>query len=67
MEKRLYRVMKDKKLCGVCTGLAKHFSLDTTIVRLIFVALTLFVGGGILAYILCALLIPEEPTNIIEG
>lgn len=67
MEKKLYRSVKDKKLCGVCAGLAKHFSLDTTVVRLIFVALTLFVGGGILAYILCALLIPEEPTNVIDA
>lgn len=66
MEKKLYRIMENKKLCGVCTGFAKYFSLDLTIVRLIFVALTLFVGGGILAYILCALLIPEEPTNVID-
>ena len=67
MEKKLYRVMKDKKVCGVCTGLAKYFSIDATIVRLIFVIFTLFVGGGILAYILCALLIPEEPSNVIDA
>ena len=66
MEKKLYKSVNNKKLCGVCAGLAKYFSLDTTIVRLIFVALTLFVGGGILAYILCALLIPEEPSDVID-
>ena len=67
MEKKLYRNKKEKKLCGVCAGLAKYFSIDATIVRLIFVIFTLFVGGGILAYILCALLIPEEPSNIIDA
>ena len=66
MEKKLYRSIRDKKLCGVCAGLAKYFSLDATVVRLLFVLCTLFVGGGILAYIICALLIPEEPSGIID-
>ena len=61
MEKKLYRVMEGKQLCGICTGLAKYFSLDVSLVRLGAVLLGLF-GPGVLAYIICAFVIPEEPT-----
>ena len=66
MEKKLYRSRTDKKICGVCGGLAKYLNMDATIVRVLMVLLTLFVGGGLLAYIICALIIPEEPKNIVE-
>lgn len=65
MEKKLYRVMKGKQLCGVCTGLAQYFKLDVTIVRLAAVLLALF-GPGVIAYIVCALVIPEEPAPYID-
>ena len=60
MEKKLYRINKGKKLCGVCTGLAEYFDLDVNIVRLITVvaALTSF---GIVGYIAAAIIIPEKP------
>ena len=63
MEKKLYRSSTDKKLCGVCGGLAKYFSVDATIIRLALVLFCLFGGGGLLAYIICALVIPEEPKD----
>lgn len=67
MEKKLYRSTTDKKLAGVCAGLAKYFSIDVTLVRLIWAIVTLCtVGTGILAYIICALIIPEEPTDVID-
>ena len=66
MEKKLYRSRTDKKICGVCGGLAKYLYMDVTFVRVLTVLLTLFVGGGLLAYIICALIIPEEPENIVE-
>ena len=66
MEKKLYKSTKDKKLCGVCAGLAKYFSLDATIVRLALVAFCLLGGCGILAYIICAIVMPEEPSDIID-
>ena len=59
MEKRLYRNMNDKKLCGVCSGLADYFKLDPTLVRLAWAALVIFGGTGVLLYILAALIIPE--------
>ena len=65
MEKKLYRSRTDKKLAGVCGGLAKYLNMDTTIVRLIWALVTLFAGAGLLAYIVCALVIPEEPETFL--
>jgi len=61
MEKKLYRINEGKKLCGVCGGFAEYFNIDPTIVRLLWVLFTLFVGCGIIAYIVCALVIPSKP------
>lgn len=67
MEKKLYKDKKNEKLCGVCAGIAKYFSMDPTIVRLALVAFCLLGGSGVLAYIICAIVIPDEPTNIIDA
>ena len=67
MDKKLYRSRTDKKICGVCGGLAKYLGMDATVVRLILVLITLFVGAGLLAYIIAALVIPEEPENVIDA
>jgi phage shock protein C len=64
MEKKLYRSRYDKKLAGVCAGLAKYLNMDPTVVRLVWVLISLFAGAGLLAYIICALVIPEEPAEI---
>ena len=61
MEKKLYRSRTDEKVAGVCGGIAKFFGIDSTIVRLLWVLAILFVGSGVLLYIVCALVIPEEP------
>ena len=63
MEKKLYRIMAGKKIAGVCTGIADYFKLDVTAVRLVWVLCVLFAGMGLLAYIIAALLIPEEPQD----
>ena len=60
MEKKLYRSKNNKTLCGVCGGIAEYFQIDPTVVRLIWVFLTLCAGMNILVYILCALIIPQE-------
>lgn len=67
MEKKLYRSRSDKKLCGVCGGLAKYLNMDPTIVRLIWALITIFAGAGLIAYIVCALVIEEEPENVIDA
>ncbi len=64
MEKKLYKDQKNKKICGVCSGIAKYFNIDPTIIRLAFVLLSLCVGGGLLAYIICALVMSNEPETV---
>ena len=61
MEKKLYRSKIDKKICGVCGGLAEYLNVDSTVIRLLWVLAALFVGCGLLAYIVAALVIPENP------
>lgn len=61
MEKKLYRSRKEKKMAGVCGGIATFFKIDPTIVRLIWVLAVLCAGTGVVLYIACALVIPEEP------
>lgn len=58
--KKLYKSRNDKMICGVCGGLAKYLEMDPTIVRLITVVLGLAVGGGIIAYIIAAVIMPFE-------
>ena len=67
MEKKLYRVMEGKKLCGVCTGLSEYFKLDVSLIRVLWVLIGLFGGCGLLAYIICARIIPEKPTGYINA
>jgi len=59
--KKLYRSTKDRWLAGICGGIAEYFELDPTIIRVLFVVFSLFAGGGILAYIILWLIIPQEP------
>ncbi len=61
MEKKLYKSVKDKKLCGVCAGIAEYFGIDSTLIRLAWVVLTLFAGAGLLAYIIAAIVMPVKP------
>ena len=64
--KKLYLSQTDKKLVGVCGGIAEYFDIDSTIVRLIWVLMAFAVGTGLLAYFICALIIPEAPINVVE-
>ena len=67
MQKKLYRSVSDRKVAGVCAGVAKYLNIDPTVVRIIWAILALFAFFGIAAYLICAFIIPEEPSNIIEG
>ena len=64
MEKKLYRSVKDKKLTGVCGGVADYFRIDSSIVRIIWAVSALFAGVSVLAYIICAFVLPEEPAQL---
>lgn len=58
--KRYYRDQENKIIWGVCSGLAKYFNIDVTIVRIVWLVLTIAsVGTGILLYIAIALIAPK--------
>lgn len=59
MAKKLYRSKTDKKIAGVCGGLANHFDMDPTMMRIIWLIAFLCAGTGLLAYIICWIAIPE--------
>ena len=61
MEKKLYKG-RDKKIFGVCSGLAEYFDMDPTVMRLIFVGAFFLLGTGILAYIVMAIVMPDPPS-----
>lgn len=61
MERKLYKSSLDKKICGVCGGLAEYFGIDATVIRLLIVLFTLAGGSGILFYIVAALIMPDGP------
>lgn len=60
MKKRLYKSRTDKKVCGVCGGIASYFDVDPTVIRLIWVIFTLAGGSGLIAYIIAAIIMPDE-------
>ncbi len=65
--KKMYLSETDKKVSGVCGGIAEYFDIDSTLVRLAWVilSLALTVGvGGLIIYIIAALIIPKRQENV---
>lgn len=54
-KKRLYKSSRNKKICGVCGGIAEYLNIDPTVIRLITAIIGLAWGSGILLYIIMAL------------
>ncbi len=63
MSKKLYRSKTDRVIFGVCGGIAEYFEIDSTIVRVITVALLLVGTGIVWLYIILAIIIPENPSK----
>lgn len=61
--RRLYRSRTNRKLFGVCGGIAQYFEVDAFFVRMLFLILICFLGGGLLMYIVFACIVPKEPIN----
>ena len=59
MKKQLMRSGRDKKVAGVCAGVAHYFDIDPTIVRVIWGVLAFGYGAGIIAYIILWIIAPE--------
>jgi len=65
MQKKLYKSNTDKKIDGVCAGIAEYFDLDPTLIRLAWVLFSLLGGSGVLAYIICMCIIPAKPAEFV--
>ena len=63
MNKKLYRSRTDKMIGGVCGGIADYFNIDATLVRVLYVLISVFSAAfpGILVYIIMLIIVPEEP------
>lgn len=64
MEHRLYRSRSDRMISGVCGGLGEYLGLDSTWIRLAFLAFSLAGGAGFLVYILMLIVVPENPDQL---
>jgi phage shock protein C len=60
MAKRLQRSRTERMIAGVCGGVAEYFEVDPTLVRLIWVAITVMAGAGILLYLIMWVVMPLE-------
>ena len=61
MERRLYRSRAEKMIAGVCGGVAEYFNTDPTVIRLMWVLITLLGGAGVLVYIILWIVMPLAP------
>jgi phage shock protein C len=59
--RKLYRSKTNRQLAGVCGGLAEYFSLDVTLIRVLFVLLAVLGGSGLVIYIAMWIIVPKEP------
>lgn len=67
MDKKLYKIEEGKVLCGVCAGVAEYLKLDVNIVRVLWVVLAICGSLGFWAYLVCALILPWKPAQIVEA
>ena len=59
-----YLDKQNRKFMGVCAGIADYFNIDPSIVRVLWAVLALAAGTGVLAYIACAIILPEGDTEV---
>lgn len=66
MERKLYKDSNNKMIAGVCSGLGNYLGVDVTIMRVLFVAMALLGGPGLLIYIILALIM-KKPVSEYEA
>jgi phage shock protein C len=59
--RKLYRSRTNRQLAGVCGGLAEHFNVDATLLRVLFVVLAVLGGSGVVIYVAMWIIVPQEP------
>ena len=57
---RLVRPMNEKRIAGVCAGVARHLGMDVTLLRVLWLCLAIFAGSGFLIYVICWIVIPAD-------
>jgi phage shock protein C len=57
--RKLYRSRTERMVAGVCGGLAEYFNVDATVIRVLFLVLTLFGGSGLVVYVVMWILVPD--------
>ncbi len=64
--KKLMRSRADRKIAGVCAGMGHYLDLDVTLVRLVWLLVTILAGifPGVVVYVLAWIVVPEEPAAI---
>ena len=65
MQKRLYKSKRNRTLLGVCGGIGEYLDVDPTIIRILWVIFTFMGGAGIRAYIVCALIMSNDPNDMV--
>ena len=64
--RRLYKSRRNRFIDGICGGIAEYFQVDPTIVRLLWVLVTLLGGSGIILYIVGMIVIPVNPEHVLS-
>lgn len=59
-DKKLTRVQNGKMICGVCAGIGRYFNIDPTVIRVAWAIMACVGGAGILAYIVAAVIMPQD-------
>jgi phage shock protein C len=57
--RKLYRSQSQRMIAGVCGGLADYFNVDATLIRVLFLLLTVFGGSGLVIYIVMWIIVPD--------
>ena len=58
--RKLFKSNTNRMLCGVCGGIGEYFKIDPTLVRILWVVFCMCGGSGVIAYIIAAIIIPEQ-------
>ena len=67
MEKKLYKANEGKMIDGVCAGIAEYLAIDVTVIRVLWTIFACCGAVGVVAYIICALIMPRKPAGYIDA
>ncbi len=62
--KKLTRPQTNRVIAGVCAGIGNYFSIDPVVVRIVWVLFSLMGGAGLLAYLVCLIIMPEDDSIV---